>query len=61
MAKKLTVHVKDNPRESYIELDGERIEAHWVNATWGDEWQHATIETGDFEIVDERSGAEETR
>lgn len=26
MAKRLTVHMKDSPRESWIEVDGERVE-----------------------------------
>lgn len=61
MAKKLTVHAKDNPRDSWVEVDGEQIEADFVQLQWSEEggWQHLTVTTGDCEIVDERSRAEE--
>jgi hypothetical protein len=54
--KTVIVHVTDSPRTSWIEVDGERVEADSVSWAWGEGWQQATVRLSDFEVVDERSG-----
>ena len=51
---KLTVHFKDRVTDTYVEVDGERLDTAAVVVSGST----VTLHLNDVEIIDERSGAE---
>lgn len=54
---KLIVHLRDKATDTFVEIDGERIETTAVQAvTTPDGPSHVLLYLDDVEVIDERSG-----